>query len=522
MLDHVALGQARFMTPGIAADPRGVALGRYALMVFPALDGLVSWLRLESAETSIDELLPSMTIHTARTPLKSRAVLLQIPATSSYAVDRASRLARLAGGGTYTGSGKHFVKYRDERSPYGYDATAAMAIPDGFDLVTHDEDVSQPYAREHDISLEKLLFRLSLRRVTGATPPEERHLIVTARRGLAGGVIRYLWRNQVAAEVGLATPASTSAFEDRDRELGIARVRDLPARMLDLFLATPGIDVFRPVTANVAVEVGYQHIIDLSACASVFPSDRTFLFCGGRGAGNTVIALAGPLELSAIEHVTEIDVGIAAEELSSRDGADAGTLLTVSPADKLGVEARLESSSAAPRNIKAALIPLERASWLKKLVFFLPENSLRGQRVAVTDRGILVVGGTDIDLVPIGEHLTEHAPGLLIPLGMEVSPRVMPEVLSEALGHGAGTVTIMPREGPAFQLKDSALLPLERSVLARIPVTEAQAVSFEREPTNTPEVQNDPVGRFALWGFSPVPKRRSLPPARESEPSDKA
>ncbi|HET6613018.1 MAG TPA: hypothetical protein VFG83_13565, partial [Kofleriaceae bacterium] len=418
---------------------------------------------------------------------------------------------------------KHFVKYRDDRSPYGYDATSATAVPEGFDLVAHDEEVSQSYARDQEISLANLLLRLSLGRVPASSPQAtgegRQHLLIAARRGLAGGVIRYLWRNRVTAEVGLARPTSRSAFQDSDHELCIARVRDLPERMRELFLATPGIDVFAPVAANVAVEVGYRHVIDLSACTSVVPEDRTFLFRGDRGAGEPVLTLKGPLELSAIEHVTDIDLGITVDAVAA-GAPQPGTLpLAVSAPDPLGVRARLEPSSAAPRNIKATLIPLERAEWLKKLVFFLPEHSVRGHRIAVTDRGIVVVGDAGIDLIPIGEHLTEHAPGLLIPIGMEIAPRVMPEVLAHALGHDAGLVTIMPRDGSPFQLKDTALLPLERSVLARVTVKETQSVSFESEPTAAPSVVNDPVGRFALWGFPSGPKRKALPPAPESEPA---
>jgi hypothetical protein len=45
-LEHVAQGQSRFMTPGVAPDPRGVLLGRFCLLLFPTLEGVVSWLRL--------------------------------------------------------------------------------------------------------------------------------------------------------------------------------------------------------------------------------------------------------------------------------------------------------------------------------------------------------------------------------------------------------------------------------------------------------------------------------------------
>jgi hypothetical protein len=61
-LEHVAQGQTRFFTPGVAPDPRGILLGRFCLMTFPTLEGAVSWLRLYSAEASLDELMANLTI----------------------------------------------------------------------------------------------------------------------------------------------------------------------------------------------------------------------------------------------------------------------------------------------------------------------------------------------------------------------------------------------------------------------------------------------------------------------------
>src|SRR5262245_11349286 len=121
-LEHVAQGQTRFLTPGVAPDPRGVLLGRYCLLTFPTLEGVVSWFRLYSSEASLDELLAGLEITRVRTPLQSREMVIRVPAVSSYACDRAARLTRLVGGSVYTGTTKHFVKYRDDRSPYGYDA----------------------------------------------------------------------------------------------------------------------------------------------------------------------------------------------------------------------------------------------------------------------------------------------------------------------------------------------------------------------------------------------------------------
>jgi hypothetical protein len=94
-LEHVAQGQTRFFTPGVAPDPRGILLGRFCVMTFPTLEGAVSWFRLYSSETALDELLPNLTITKCRTALGSREIVVQIPAVSSYAADRAARLCRL-------------------------------------------------------------------------------------------------------------------------------------------------------------------------------------------------------------------------------------------------------------------------------------------------------------------------------------------------------------------------------------------------------------------------------------------
>ncbi|HYU14697.1 MAG TPA: hypothetical protein VEL05_01445, partial [Candidatus Acidoferrum sp.] len=428
-LEHVALGQTRFMTPGVAPDPRGILLGRHGLLVFSTLEGVVSWLRLYSAESPLDELLTGLEIAQVRTPLGSREMAVRIPAISSYVLDRAARCAQLVGGSTYTGTTKHFVKYRDDRSPYGYDTVDLAPLPADAALMVHGEDFVQIYARERELPLDRLLFRLSRRRIAGGDklrPDERRDLFLVVAHGLGDGVIRYLWRNRVAGRVGLVTPESKSAFDEPGRQLArlLFRVQDLPARILDLFLATPGIDVFRPLSDNVAVEVGYAHPIDLASCQSLFVETRFYLFWGRQDRVDTVSA---PLELSAIEHLTRLEIKL--------EHPPPGDTLQMAALDAVGVPIELAPSLTPSRRVVGSLIPLEQAKWLKRLVYFLPHTSLRGHRVALTDRGILVVASPDIDVIPLGTPLAEVAPGLLVPLGQDLVPRVAPDVLARNLGH---------------------------------------------------------------------------------------
>jgi hypothetical protein len=500
MLEHVALGQSRFMTPGVAPDPRGVLLGRYGLLLFPTLEGVVSWLRLYSAESSLDELLASLEIHRVKTPLQSREMIVRIPATSSYTCDRAARCAKLVGGTMYTGTAKHFVKYRDDRSPYGYDAIDIQALPQGIHVMLHGDDYTQHYSKEGQISFSKLLFRLSLRLVPGGDrlrADERNELLLCVAKGLSDGVIRYLWRNRVDADVGLVNPRGKSEFgEPGDRAYLLMRVRNVPERILELFMATPGVDVFRIAAPQVAVQVGYAHIIDLSSCTSVFEEEAFYLFWGK---GDRVDIVNGPLELSDIQDLTNVNIDLE----KPREQADLG----VSVQEQVGVDIRLAPSLQSPRHVVATLIPLDKGPWLKRLVYYLPTTSLRGHRVAVTDHGILLLANEDIDVVPLGQLLSEMSPGLLVPVGMDLVPRVAPEVLARSLGHGAGIYTIFPHAGKPFQVSDTSLVPLERRSLAKIEVGRSEVIDARISQQGDPTVVNDPVGRFALWGFPAAPAK---------------
>ncbi|MDQ3366194.1 MAG: hypothetical protein M3680_12275 [Myxococcota bacterium] len=512
-LEHVAQGQTRFFTPGVAPDPRGILLGRFIVMTFATLEGAVSWFRLYSSEAALDELLANLTIGKCRTALGSREIVVQIPAVSSYAADRAARLSRLVGGAIYTGTAKHFVKYRDDRSPYGYDAVDIGTMPAQTDFMVHGDEFAQGYLKEGELPFQKLLFRLSIRKLPGRDQldAEDRgDLFLAVARGLADGIIRYLWRNRVEAQAGLFTPGTTSAFDDQVRERGymLIRARALPERILQLFTGTPGVDVFRPAGANAAVAVGYAHPIDLASCASVFPPETFHVFWPG----DRVDVLPGPLALSDIADLTRVDLELD----KPRDPTPHGG----GPADSIGVPLKLAAAMGPPRRVVATLIPIAHGSRLKRILFALPPVSLRGHRVAATDRGILVIGSENLDVIPLGQLLCELTPGLLVPLGMDVVPRVSAEVLARALGHSPGVVTVFTADGHPFQINEGSFTTLERRALAKLEVDRADPVDYAADATEEAQILNDAVGRFALWGFPDAPDAKLLPAGTGGKRSD--
>ncbi len=503
-LEHVASGQTRFYTPGIAPDPRGIALGRLALMTFPSLEGAVSWLRMYAAEASLDELLSGLSITKVRTQLGSREIVIQFPALSSYTCDRAARMARMVGGAIYTGSNKHFVKYRDDKSPYGYDAVDIGALAAGLELMVHGDGFSQGYRIEGELPFDRLLYRMSIRKVPGAhrLAPEDRSaLLLVVSRGLVEGVIRYLWRNKVVAQAGLFSPRRQSAFEQGgEHSYMVLAVRDLPERMLQLFLETPGIEVFRPVGPSVAIAVGYAHPIELASCASVFPADSFHLFWPK----DRVDVLPGPLALSDIAHLTKV-------ELAVESAAVSGERRESESFEAIGVGLRLAPAMGPPRRVVATRIALAHGERLKRLLYALPPPALRGLRVAVTERGILVLGGENLDILPLGQLLSELAPGLLVPLGVDLVPRVSSDVLARSIGHHAGLVTVFCSDEPPFQFPEGALVPLERRALAKLSIDRVEVQDLSVPVLERPSLRNDAVGRFSLWGF-PAPAERKLLP----------
>ena len=500
MLERVAQGQTRFNTPGISVDGRGVALGRLGALWFPSLDGVVGWLRVYSAEAGLEDLLAELSILRVRDQLKGRAFLVLAPAATSYVLDRAARCARLWGGAAYTGTAKHFVKYRDDRSPYGWDVASAI-VGEG-DYVLHGEDSSRGYVREGVIDLRTLLFRLSLTRVPGGERLDAEgraQLVITVPPGLAKGVIRYLWKNRVATRVAQVTLAQRSDFAAGAPDGYLyARVQDLPVRILEGFRGTPGLTIYRPISDTVAVEIGYRHPIELSSCAPLFEADKVYLFSGQR---DVVDVISGPLELADAAHLTRVE--LRPEAIGERPG-------DASAAASVDIPLKLAPSTQPPGRVVGTLIDGADAMRLKQLVYFLPPSMLRGHRVVVTERGILVVAEANVDLIPLGTLLAELAPGLLLPLGMDLVPRVAPDVLASALGHGPGRFTVFPHEGGPFHVSEALLQPLERRALAALnaPAVERTDLSVA-VPAGEPRVVNQAVGAFALWGF-PAPPTQAL------------
>jgi hypothetical protein len=508
MLEPVTLNQTRFNAPGIAADSRGVALGKQGAVLFVSFDALVNWFRVLADEVGLDDLLPSLAVSEVRTPLDSLSYLVTFHADSSYLLDRAARLAALLGGATFTGSGKHFVKYRDPAAPLGYDIDAAFTEP--ADVVVYGQSFTQPLRRARALSFDQLIFRLSPRRALvgpAGRPDDGAPLWLAVSPGLAPALLSYLSHNRVpCAATGVEPEGADSAFAERRPAAArylLLRVARLPERIRALCAALPGVTVYRAVTDNVAIEDGYSHPINLAACKSVFRADRFYLFAGAARPGRAVDVVALPPEGGGLPLVD----GEKLVSLGFDLGAPEAPALPVSRASApppIAVTLRLVPSVRAPRRVTGAWLGWEHSAALQRLVFALPPTLLSGCRVAALVDGLLVLAAGSLDVIPLGEPLCELAPSVLAPLGHELIPRLDPALLADRVGGTAGRVVVFRRGAEApIAVEEGLFEPLGRRMVGRLEVEPRSRA--ERSAPPVPErattVHNDSAGLFPLWGY---------------------
>lgn len=519
LLEPVAAGQTRFRMQGLSPDARGIAVGREVLVTFPTLDWLVSFLGAYSDEASLDDLLPTMTLEHARRRQGGHALLLRCAAGDGYAVDRLGRLAGATRGQLYTGGGAVFVRWRQRDAPFGYDLVSSLtAGPE--EVLVVDLDHVAGYTTVDRMDPVELIQRLQLRRVplplAGVSSDPERCglkdlALVLVCPGLAPRVLRHLWRleSQFAGYY--------VQLDDEPRASLLLRVRQPRGRILDVLHGMPGVELLAPASSRAAVQIGYRHPIQLSSASACLPGEEMFLF---RGDVARVERLPGPPRFVDGRHLVEATGTAHLRDLGQLRESDLTPLqveLQVRPAQN-------------PREPRGTLIAWEQVGLLRHLVYLIPPSALAASRVVPLEEGLVVITGSSIGarsraaaaglgagaIVPLGRRLGEVAPGVLVPDGYELWPRVRPSLTRQLLGLGSEdhALFLQPSVDP-IRVKPEQLLPLDAALIGRLSLHEA-AVATPELPALTPgQIHNRKLGRFALWGFGRAPKG----PADDREPS---
>jgi hypothetical protein len=498
MLTPVGLGQTRLILPGLVPDARGVVAGRELCVRFATLDRLVWFFRLLSAERPPDEVWLGLRIVHARSALGLREVVVLMPNPPGQAADTVARAARSAGGQCFTGGGHHYVQYRDSRAPFGYDV--ALPADDPGDLTLYAADASATYRVEGDMRFDRLLHGLELRRGPGAlaaaVPVGPGTLVyATARRGLGPRLALHLHRAGVRAHASLCEPPHPSAFDPGDA-FWLLRIEELPPRLASLITGTPGLVAFAPVLDNVLVAVGYSHPLHLESCRALFGAEGLTLFRPPPGPV-TLLPVAPPW--------TDIADLVPLRSPLIADAPPAQMHGTVAPAFE--VPLRLERVASRPSRVVAAWIPWSQVRWLRRLCYALPPAALRGYQVALLEPAVLVLGGGDLAGLPFGQLLDQAAPGILVPVGMRISPQVAPERLAQRWALAEGSYLVFPGPDAApLRVSPPQFEPLERRILSQARLDPDRAPSARRlfapaEDAAPPDIAHEPLGPWPLWGL---------------------
>ncbi len=502
LLEPIAAGQTRFLMQGLAPDARGIAVGRETLIVLPSLDRLVAFLGAYSEECSLDELIPTMTIERARRERGGHALLLRCAGGDSYALDRMQRMALAVRGQLYTGGGTVFVRARDRNAPFGYDLAVPLSA-ESDDVLAVDHEFSARYRAIDRLDPVELIQRLSLRPVPLPLGSISDHAdlcgmydmaLALVAPGIAERVLAYLW----GAQVNMA--GVRIALEGERRASLLLRLRQPSGLILDVLHGIPGIELLVPVSERAAVELGYRHPIHLASASTCLPGDEMYLF---RGRVGRVERLEGAPQFIDGRHLVQSDV--------------AGRVIEPGDARSMGarvqrVQLRLRPS-AAVREPRGALVPWEQGELLRRLVYLIPPTSLAAARLTILPDELLVLTGSSLGglaagvgaaaVIPLGKRICEVAPGVLVPDGYELWPRVRPQLVRELLGLNTGEHALFrdPESDP-IRLRPEHLIPLDAAVIGRLQLTEGQAMRPENSQPEPGMIENQRFGWwFPLWGF---------------------
>ncbi len=492
VLDRIALHQTRLLTPGLGRDGKGVALGSKGVVLLPSVDRLVGLLAVYCRSRSLEDVMPSLALHVVRSELGAREIAFECAAESSDRMDGLADAARLVGGLTFTGTSRHFVRYRDSAAPFGYDASELVSSEAPF--VFYDDRSSQGYAIERAIDFRSLLLGLMLR--SSPSKEDAGPRLFVAEPGLGPALVHYLVRSEVAGEACVAEWPPESALDDAPTRRWILRIPELPARMRSLLQTTPGIRCFLPTGPGVAVEAGFRHPIELRACP-VFDAGGLVLLRAG-GEPPWVLGRMPPMgELASLARIELRATWDAPAPPEPARGAIAGAV---------HVPLRVLASSKPPRRVTASFLKRSELPLLRRLAYVLPRASIERTEVALTADGAYLRSSAGIEAIPLGALFFEVRPNLYVPVGHEVLPAVAPDVLARAIGVSPSRVLFVGTDARAVAVDSAAFVSLELLLLEAPAWEEAGAEALPNTARAAPiDLETVPIGLFPLRGVD-VPR----------------
>jgi hypothetical protein len=522
MLEPVARNKLSFRVLGLFQDGRGVVVGQAAAILLLSVERVVSMLRLLSEELSLDDLLPTLRIEVVENTLRSTSYLLSFQTSDSLLLDRVARLARLVGSPLCVGSSPHFVAYRDEEAPLGYDA---QPLAEPGDLTLYTPAFVQPYRRIRALRLSQLLSQLQLLPLPGGLtaalqrpvldgvepqPASPSELYLTCGVGLSERLMRYLWQHGIDAELlvpdGLPRP-EVQEQEQRLRE-SLIRMSSPPSELLLRIASLPTVKLLRPEGVGMLIELGFAHPMRLSSLQSLFPSTDLILFYGHRrGFVRAKSPTRIPLTRLILPSLT-IDGQAGSMPLDKEAPLRMLTAATTKPLP-LPISLRLvpRRDGLQQRPPTATLIPWSRLATLQRLLGLLSGDALWSLRAVGLPSGLFVFGNDAVQQLVSGQLLDEPAPLLFVPRSHQLLPELPATQLRALLSQSdEQLILFLPGEAQPLSLSKSLSQPLSLRLLSGLSVKDGLALPASViQPEGSPTVQHESLSFFStmpLWGLS--------------------
>ncbi len=528
MLEPVARNQLSFRLAGLFQDGRGVVVGQSAVVVLLSIERVVSLIRLLCEELSLDDLLPTLRIELHRNPLGSTLYLVSFQSSDSLLLDRVSRLGRFLSAPLLVGTGKHFVAYRDEAAPLGYDVVEPQSDP--ADVTLYTQAMSQPCRRMRELSVADLVFQLQLLSLPGgvrralvpeagpdgtgmvAEPPQD--MFVSCGSQLVPNLVRYLWQAGVRGELLLPDPLPPPDGLPNERTVRtpLLRLEAPPAALLLRLHDLPSVRLLRREGTNFLVELGFTHPLRLPSIQSLFPSSDLFLFpANQRGPLRARNPSRMPLSRLLQQRISLPGDPIeASQPLKPRLVASADSS---PPPIKMTLQLIPQGGQPSRDRLTATLVPWSRLATLQRTLGLLSGESIFALQAVGLKQGLFCFGSDAVLHLCTGQIFEEVAPQLFVPMRSRLVPQLLPTQLRTLLGQTDDQLVVfLPPETQPIAVPRALATPLSLRLLSSLSSKVTETVgepSALREPF--PVLHCEPISFFStlpLWGLSSEPEKQ--------------
>jgi len=517
MLQPVSLGHHRCICPGLSLDERGVPLGQQLVILFPDLRAVTAFVATASAEMSLERILASLEIFGTQTPLGLKQWLVRFDVQDSLSADPFAQWARLHRGRVFTGTQSHFVPYRDQNAPTGYDLMEASSVVRGAaGIVIYAHAGMEERQLKNQESLFSIALNLSLipLSVTEQKAQREQRAAFLVPQALSEHFFKYLQRLKVEGEVLPVFSETKELFSQPVRQFFLVSCNNVPRSLFLLMKEVPGVEVLIPALDNVFIAWPNRHPFVLENLAPLFDEDLLYVFSKNSDRAY-LFRLFG--RATKLQHLTKLSFKTAKVHCDEPDVSKSSPLVPIGVPTQL-----IKSSLATPQRVDAVFIEKQKLSWLQSLLYRLPQHLLEESRALLTEEGIFILtpdGGSEWAL---GNYFYAIGSNMFMPWGFDWTPKISATHLREAIGGDVNDLCFVRGDETLVRLEQASFVPLSKAALAPWTVEDLEMALLRNTRQEETELVHAPQKRFVLWrGMSWKEPEKQLPVNTTTGPREK-